>query len=55
VLLTISDDGAGFDPALPAARGHFGLTGMRERAFLIGAALEVRSQPRRGTTVRVRA
>jgi signal transduction histidine kinase len=52
-LLTIADDGHGFDPA-QGATGHYGLTGMRERAFLIGAMLEIQSQPRRGTTVRVR-
>ncbi len=52
-LLTISDDGKGFDPAR-SSQGHYGLTGMRERAFLMGATLEVRSQPQKGTTIRVR-
>ena len=31
--------------------GHYGVTGMRERAALIGATLEVRSQPGGGTAV----
>jgi signal transduction histidine kinase len=51
--LTVADDGCGFDPA-PAAKGHYGLIGMRERAFLMGATLEVLSQPQGGTTIRVR-
>jgi len=31
--------------------GHYGLTGMRERAVLLDAALEVRSLPGKGTTI----
>jgi signal transduction histidine kinase len=56
VELTVADDGAGFDADhLGAPRaGHFGLTGMRERAALIDATLEVRSAPGRGTVVTVR-
>jgi signal transduction histidine kinase/ligand-binding sensor domain-containing protein len=52
VTLTISDDGAGFDPGAPAPQGHFGLTGMRERATRIGARLDIASGS--GTTVTVR-
>ncbi|HEX6798497.1 MAG TPA: ATP-binding protein [Ktedonobacterales bacterium] len=52
-VLTVSDDGAGFDPsAAPTRRGrHYGVTGMRERAALIGATFEVRSRPGGGTAV----
>lgn len=50
LLLIIADDGKGFDPALVKG-GHFGLKGLRERADLIGATLEIVSQPQRGTTV----
>ena len=46
--LRISDDGRGFDAL--AARG-LGLSGMRERALLIGGQLAVHSQPGGGTTV----
>jgi signal transduction histidine kinase len=35
--------------------GHYGLTGMRERAATLGGTLEITSGPGRGTTVRVRA
>ena len=49
----VRDDGRGFDPAAgPAdASEHVGLRIMRERAQRIGAALEVRSQPGRGTEI----
>jgi two-component system NarL family sensor kinase len=54
--LTVSDDGVGFDPgAQPVSpqRQTYGLSGLRARAALIGAALEVRSALGRGTTVSV--
>jgi two-component system sensor histidine kinase UhpB len=47
VVLTVSDDGHG----LPARRREGGITGMRERAMLIDAELEVRSLPGSGTAV----
>jgi signal transduction histidine kinase len=51
--LTIADDGHGFDPT--AANGtHYGLKGLRERAEMIGATLEVHSRPQQGTTVRLK-
>jgi PAS domain S-box-containing protein len=46
----VSDDGRGFDPA--SAAGH-GVAGMRERARLLDADLEIRSGPAIGTTVRL--
>jgi len=33
--------------------GHYGLTGMRERAATIGGKLEMTSEPGVGTTVRL--
>jgi signal transduction histidine kinase len=54
VTLEVSDDGVGFDPALPRP-GHMGLRTMRERAEMIGASLEIASAPGEGTLVRVRA
>ncbi|HLF75217.1 MAG TPA: ATP-binding protein [Anaerolineales bacterium] len=57
VRLEVSDDGAGFQmPKSPtdfAPGGHFGLLGIRERAELIGARLEVESAPGKGTRLRV--
>jgi signal transduction histidine kinase len=51
VRLTVSDDGAGFDPA--AVAGGFGLLGMRERVELLGGTLRIESEPGRGTTLSV--
>jgi two-component system sensor histidine kinase UhpB len=49
VLLTVRDDGRGIHPgALPSSRG---IRGMRERAMLIGAQLEIDSRPDRGTAI----
>lgn len=51
----IRDDGCGFDVGAVVARGRrsFGLRFMRERAELIGAALEISSGPQAGTVVRL--
>ena len=53
--LEIVDDGRGFDvsKAPSRAEGHFGLTGLNERAEQIGATLILDSTPGHGTTVRV--
>ena len=52
VELTVRDDGAGFNPEV-AADGA-GLRGMRERAVLIDANLDVTSTAGGGTTVQLR-
>jgi PAS domain S-box-containing protein len=55
VSLIIEDDGVGFDPSNTAiSTGGVGLVGMRERAALIGADLQIESTAGRGTTVFVR-
>ncbi|MGH3899637.1 MAG: GAF domain-containing sensor histidine kinase [Pseudonocardiaceae bacterium] len=57
VLLEISDDGAGFDPACatePAGPVGYGLPGMQQRAELLGGQLTADSSPGRGTVVRLR-
>jgi signal transduction histidine kinase len=51
--LIIADDGQGFDLSKATRPGHFGLTGIHERAALIGATLTAESRPGAGTTVRV--
>ncbi|HET7375628.1 MAG TPA: ATP-binding protein, partial [Anaerolineae bacterium] len=48
--LSIVDDGQGFTDAEVAA-DRFGLTGMRERAAMIGGDLQVESQIGQGTKV----
>ncbi|MET0211637.1 MAG: PAS domain S-box protein [Vicinamibacterales bacterium] len=53
--LIIEDDGIGFDPSSGEAEQRgFGLVGMRERAALVGAELQVESAPGSGTTVILR-
>ncbi len=48
--LEVRDDGVGFDPAAVDA-DRYGLTGMQERAAMIGATLEISSRPAGGTRV----
>ncbi|WP_424214451.1 GAF domain-containing sensor histidine kinase [Streptomyces sp. BI20] len=51
-LLTVTDDGTGFDPrAVRRAGRRLGLVSMRDRAAGVGGRLHVRSAPGRGTTV----
>lgn len=51
LVLTISDDGTGFDHQQAQSARHFGLRGMYERAEMIGGVLEVESHPGQGTIV----
>jgi signal transduction histidine kinase len=54
VVISVRDDGVGFDPSARAIRERrLGLTSMRERAQALGGALTVESSPGAGTTVRV--
>ena len=58
-VLEVTDDGTGFEmadtpaPGAPGGPTGFGLSGMRERAELLGGHLELASTPGRGTTVRL--
>lgn len=49
-VLTVADDGSGFDLADPEG---FGLHGMRARVAQVGGTLEIVSAPGAGTTIRV--
>lgn len=49
--LTVADDGNGLTGHHPLRRDAYGLRGMRERAEIIGARLDVRATPGSGTTV----
>jgi len=57
IALEVRDNGRGGAQVAAAelSPGHFGLTGMRERAAAIGGALEVSSAAGAGTTVRLSA
>jgi PAS domain S-box-containing protein len=50
VVLSIADDGRGFDPERIAGPS-FGLLAMRERALALGGDLSIESRPVKGTTV----
>jgi signal transduction histidine kinase len=52
--LSVRDNGRGLQPGVEISSRAFGLLGMRERALLLGGALELTSVPRRGTTISLR-
>jgi PAS domain S-box-containing protein len=54
LCIEVVDGGRGFNPAdEPQGFAGSGITGMRERAALLGAHLDIRSRPGAGTTVRL--
>ncbi len=53
LVLSVSDDGIGFDPAMVNG-GGLGLISMRERMRLVGGELAIRSQPGGGTRIEAR-
>jgi two-component system, NarL family, sensor kinase len=56
IVLTIDDDGTGFDPAIVAqyvADGHIGLGSLLARFDAMGGAMEINSQTGYGTQVTV--
>jgi signal transduction histidine kinase len=50
VILTVADDGRGFDPAGPGQRG-VGLHSMQERVAALGGRFQVESRPGKGTSI----
>ncbi|MGD0616822.1 MAG: two-component regulator propeller domain-containing protein [Bryobacteraceae bacterium] len=55
LVLAVRDDGRGFDAAsaIPLTVGHYGLTGMRERAERIGGRMTLTSAPGLGTELAI--
>lgn len=51
IVLTITDDGVGFDPATIAPGRHHGLGNLRERAIAAGGRLELDARPGAGTRI----
>jgi two-component system, NarL family, sensor histidine kinase UhpB len=49
-VLKVRDDGSGFK-SLPNGRSRLGVSGMRERALLVGGRLSIFSDPGAGTTI----
>jgi signal transduction histidine kinase len=54
IVLSLRDNGVGFDTSAPGPEGHFGMAMMRERAQVGGGRFEVESEPGQGTTITVR-
>ena len=53
LVLTVCDDGVGFNPNALSDNEVLGLAGMRERAGLVGGALTIRSEPGKGAMIRL--
>jgi two-component system, NarL family, sensor histidine kinase UhpB len=53
LMISVTDDGIGFDQGWLDPQTGWGMTIMRERALTAGGELEVQSSPGKGTTVRV--
>lgn len=53
IILTVRDDGVGFNPLVDPGDGRFGIHGMGERSSLLGGRLDLQSEPGHGTLVRV--
>jgi signal transduction histidine kinase len=53
ILLTIMDNGNGFDPDRVKGKQGLGLDSMKERASLIGGDFSIKSQPGQGTVIEV--
>lgn len=53
-VLTVEDNGRGFDPAIPPQPGHLGLANLRERAASVGGTIDVSSRVGGGTRIIVR-
>jgi signal transduction histidine kinase len=51
--LMVRDDGVGFDMEKVGKKAQFGLTGMRERAQLVGGKLNITTKPRAGTKIQL--
>jgi signal transduction histidine kinase len=54
ILLSVTDNGTGFDPVLMADQSGLGIVGIRERVRLVDGVVSIDSQPGRGTQIDVR-
>ena len=51
LIISVTDNGRGLQPATETAPGMDGLANMRERMSVLGGRCEIRSAPAQGTTV----
>lgn len=54
LVLIVQDNGAGFDLSTPRKLNSFGLSGLRERAYLVAGEVTIESSPGYGTSIKVR-
>ena len=54
LVISVRDNGCGFDPTSVESSGHLGLRSMRERAERHGGTLKITSEPGAGTIIVVR-
>jgi signal transduction histidine kinase len=54
IVLTLRDNGVGFDASAPGPEGHFGMAMMRNRAEVGGGRFEVQSAPGEGAAITIR-
>ena len=54
IVLTVQDDGRGFDAAAQRSLTSLGLMGLQERAQLLKGTVEIASAPGEGTRIGVR-
>jgi signal transduction histidine kinase len=54
VLLSVVDDGVGFEPGSVDGKGGLGLVSMRERLHLVGGVIAIDSRPGAGARIDVR-
>jgi signal transduction histidine kinase len=54
LVVQVRDDGRGFEESTISGRNSFGLTGIRERAIILGGEAHVHSVPGQGTVVTAR-
>ena len=53
LVMTIADDGKGFDPEAVKAKKSLGLVGIKERALMMKGKLITETAPGKGTTIRI--
>lgn len=51
IMLEVRDDGIGFEPTRFVPNGHYGISGMVERARMAGGRLHIQSEPGQGTLI----
>jgi PAS domain S-box-containing protein len=54
IMLSVRDDGRGFEPGDPRKPNSFGLVGLRERAYLLDGDIKINTAPGKGTLIEVR-